>query len=441
MSDKKSTAIGIILLLLGFISFLFLVKAISLPLAIVPPQGAIFPEYLATPQARIYSSTTNSMNIIEDDSLGFSLNNPASNYFGYIIFVDGRIFEDRIRSIQMTMPCARVVNPSDIRTTYPFSPDTCWVQSVSDSVFAFNGLPTLSSLQRFSEPKLTAGNHYVEVATMHCSNTGLGNSDVCYLSRAFTSFINVVPKPCTLDEGQSLIGEAFGAKGIISRQNLQFNPIKYCRVHPPLVFDEFTKRTWADCQTSDVRLCDGILSRLENEQSFTVPERRAVEVFYVAESPIICSLEQGEVYDTNAKGCVQVNGIITPCTNGIRDSTGACIVPTKFLCNGVEVSSPDDCVKEVPLRLLCGDKLVSSQEECTAPIKYLCGNKEVDSPEKCTAEVRLFCNEGQRLVTMNGKTICLEQPEVIKEGLSISLLLLTIGLFISGTTILSRRKR
>lgn len=228
--------------------------------------------------------------------------------------------------------------------------------------------------------------------------------------------VSVAPLPCVLSENQMIVMDVFSEGKSISPSTLSFPVEKYCGTNPPLVTDENTLTSFRDCQTLVPEFCDNILTKLRNNQAYTVPQGRSIGIFYVANKPsyLYAPCQEGEAYVVSSKSCPELSAITTTCSNGIINDMGVCLTSAKQteVCDGqikILANGTKECQIILPIRevdggLQCSDGTkVSSASECirSAELKYECDQgsleKQADGTYKCLVNPKVSVLDNPKL--------------------------------------------
>lgn len=249
-----------------------------------------------------------------------------------------------------------------------------------------------------SVPQLPAGRHFIEF---------MSNSVEYIIYKQ--DYIDVASQPCAYSAGQMLVMDRFTAGDTISPSTTTYLPVGYCSEHSPLILDENTMRSYIDCQSSDVTLCNNILTKLKNNQPYVVPTGKQVGLYYIADKPLnvvaVCQL--GETYVAKEGLCLNTLLLTTPCYNGIIDTQGTCYsqANVNYVCPGQLEIQPDGsqiCNIYVPTRtqyqcVVNGETITTTDPaDCNILLdsKYYCDGVEITDPTKCTTSLttKYYCN-------------------------------------------------
>ena len=269
----------------------------------------------------------------------------TTGIYGYMIFINDKLHKisGRYRSAPHYSICGRestsqIYWENDCGTWQYVYQDL--LKCSNDNTCDYAGFNTLG------QNKLEAGNNQeVEVIMRLTKNDG-------GFSSAYNRFkINIAPLPCVFDSNQLLVVQDFRSGSTISKSTLRFPPVKFCSVHPPIIVDSFTKTSYTDLN---------ILTRLNNNADYVVPQDKVVAIFYVANNdpsiPALCSPD--DVYNLNSGLCEDVIGFVTVCQEGTFDpSKGICVTQP-----GIEYVCPEGarydislnvCIYNPPVQTIC----------------------------------------------------------------------------------------
>ena len=198
--------------------------------------------------------------------------------------------------------------------------------------------------------------------------------------------ITVQPNPCIFNAGESLVLETFDGGNTIDPNNLKysFSPShKFCGIHPPIILDQLTKTSYT---------ADFIMTQLENNQIYSVPQGKSIALFYITADVVPLSCDPTtQAYDPINGQCLDTIGFVFACTNGIFDpTTGVCTMQGSTVCpNGfrydtfqdlcirnIDCTLPDECRRECPSPYqLVGDLCISyGNISCIQPAYLKDGN-------------------------------------------------------------------
>lgn len=222
--------------------------------------------------------------------------------------------------------------------------------------------------------------------------------------------VNVAPLPCVLSDNQMIVFQSFNENSPISKVKLQYPLSKTCGSLKPLVSDLRTLTAYHDCETLDTDFCSNILTKLNNNQVYTVPEGKVISLAYVADKPsylsAVCSSD--EVFLAREGYCAEFGAITYSCPEGTIQPNGACVTSAKISeeCSEGQLTVDSDgskiCwvilpVREVDGGLQCSDgKKVNSASDCIklVDLKYQCdkGNleKQDNGEYKCVIKPSLL---------------------------------------------------
>ena len=329
--------------------------------------------------------------------------------FGYMIFVNNKLFA--ISGGQTYSPHYSICGTESTSQEYWVGACGSWqhafkdlLHCTSDTSCNYPGFNTLG------QNKLEAGNNQeVEVRVTYHRNDEVRLSGGFYRAK-----INVAPVPCVYGDNQLLVLEDFRSGSTINKANLRFTNyfVKTCSVHPPIVVDEFTRTSYSDLN---------ILTKLNNNFDYVVPQNKIVALFYVVDNnqniPVLC--EKNQAFDTEENICKDAIGFVTVCREGTFDpSSGICVSQPgiQYVCpqNSRYDTALNVCISEIDEVICSRGTYNNAIGKCiyNPDVNNVCPIGNYDSSiNKCvyTPEVQNVCGTGIYNAALNK---CIYNPDL-----------------------------